>query len=123
MRVALFGLCLSIGPNASFAATITGGSQEAITGGHWMINYGSDGYALFGTAPNNDVPGVFSPSGGQTVFDFSAQLSNSQTAQTLLSVPSYVNGLTSVQLASIKEGYNYTLIDNPLGGAQIADWR
>jgi hypothetical protein len=114
---------LSIGLNASNAATITGGSQEAITGGHWMTNYGSDGYALFGTAPNNDVPGILSPSGGQTVFDFSAQLSNSQTAQTLLSVPSYVNGLTSVQLASIKEGYNYTLIDNPLGDAQIADWR
>jgi hypothetical protein len=120
MRVVLLGLCLSIGLNASFAATITGGSQEAIVGGHWTSNYGSDGYALFGTAPNNDVPGIFSPSGGQTVFDFSAQLSNGQTAQTLLSVPSYVNGLTSLQLTSIKEGYNYTLIDNPLGGAQIA---
>jgi hypothetical protein len=47
--------------------------------GHWTNNYGSDGYALFGTAPNNDVPGTFSPSGGQSVFDFSAQLSNGQT--------------------------------------------
>jgi len=85
-----------------------------------MTNYGSDGYALFGIAPNNGVPGIFSPSGGQTVFDFSSPLSNGQTTQTLLSVPSYVNFLTSVQLTSIKEGYNYTLIDNPLGVAQIA---
>jgi hypothetical protein len=85
-----------------------------------LTNYGSDGYALFGTAPNNGVSGIFSPSGGQTVFDFSSPLSNGQTTQTLLSVPSYVNGLKSVQLTSIKEGYNYTLIDNPLGGAQIA---
>jgi hypothetical protein len=88
MRVALLGLCWTIGLKASFAATIAGGSQKPITGGHWTTNYGSDGYALFWPAPNNDVPGIFSPSGGQTVFDFSAQLSNGQTTQTLLSVPS-----------------------------------
>jgi hypothetical protein len=53
------------------------------------------------------------------VFDFSAQLSNGQTTQTLLSVPSYVNGLTSLQLTSIKEGYNYIQRHRRIGGRQF----
>jgi hypothetical protein len=112
------------GSVTTFAADIADGLEQAIANGNWTSNYGDQGYAWFGTAPDSTVPGIFYPAaGGQDVFDFSAQLSNGQTTQTLLNVPSYVSGAPAIQLNAISEGgesgLNYTLIDNPAGGSQI----
>jgi hypothetical protein len=127
MKRCLLGLVLCLGASSitGFAATIADGLEQAVANGNWTAGFGDQGYAWFGTAPDTSAPGVFTPSnGGQTIFDFSAQLSNGQTTQTLLSVPWYVNDAPTIQLNSIsaggEPGVNYTLIDNPGGGPQIA---
>jgi hypothetical protein len=126
MKRCLLGLvfCLSAGSMTSFAATIADGLEQGIANGDWTPNFGNQGYAWFGTAPDNSTPGVFYPSGSQTVFNFYAQLGNGQASQTLVWVPSYVTGAPSIQLNGISEGgepgLNYTLIDSPSGGPQIA---
>jgi hypothetical protein len=118
------GLFLSVTSVTAFAANIADGLEQAITDGHWTQNYGQDGYAWFGTAPDTSDPCIFFPTASQTVFGFSAQLSNGQTSQTLNFTPSYVVSAPLIELNGISEGgepgLNYTMIDTPWPGGRMA---
>ena len=96
MKLGLLGLILAFSLNMGVAATITGGSQEAIIGGIGRIIMEAMVMPYSARLRIMTFQAFFHPAEAKQCSTF--HLSNGQTTQTLLSVPSYVSGLTSLQL-------------------------